>query len=134
MSDNENLRRQIAARIFEKTGIAINIDDPIVIVTLSIIELMDDNLIPFTTQLEATTDLLNSIEQKTENYINVTKQYLIKSGQTEMGKLFNPEIKRTIEEIKKLNSKNMKTTFNMVIFLGAVTIFQLIIILILLIK
>ena len=108
MNDQEKLRHQIATKIYEKTGIAIDTDDPIIIVTLSIIDIMNDNLIPFNTKLESTTELLESIDKNTENYINITKQYLLKLGQKEITTIFDKEIKKNNQEFKKIFLEKFK--------------------------
>jgi len=116
MNEQEKLMHEIATNIFQKTGIAINTDDPLIIITLCNILLIEEKIQPFLLQLEHTTDKLNNVNQKLDTYIKTVRQVLITNGKKEISETINQNLNELIKQInqttnntnKNVNNKNKK--------------------------
>lgn len=104
MNEQEKLCHQIATKIFDKTGIAIEWNDPIVILTLCNIQLIEDAVSPFLSQLENTTETLNNFNNQLDLYIKTTQQVLITTGKKEITDTINQPLKDIVTKLNQIET------------------------------
>lgn len=102
----EDLAHQIATKIYEKTGVAIDSDDPTVLLTLGIAEVIEDinnknaeKLNEFLSSLELSCEKVDGFNEKIDKFTTVTKQVILNNAKKEIDQTVSESVKNVPEQI-----------------------------------
>lgn len=129
---NEQLAHKIATKIYEKTGVAVSADDPTVLLTLAIADVLEDlnnkttdKIDEFVSVLENVTDKTMVMDENINRFTLATKQLILANAQKEIEQTINKSIKKLPDIIEKNTRSNLKNNNIFVIIILLIQIVTL---------
>jgi hypothetical protein len=127
MNQQDKLKHELTTKIFNQTGIAVDSDDPIVLLTLCNINIIEDKLTPFFTQLELFSQNIQDIDKQLALYKSVAQQVITANSKKEIIEVVEEKILNHLNQMENLKKKTInKFNRNMIIMFFCIFILQLI--------